>query len=77
MTANNPDPDVEEECQKADLDTTVGEGARSLDLKAVRTLPGVVAATWKVHQLREILPTTLWEHGYSENTVTQQRSSHV
>jgi hypothetical protein len=49
----------------------VGEGTRSLDLKADRILPEVVAATWKVHRLREILPTTAWVLGYSKNPVTQ------
>jgi hypothetical protein len=47
---------VGEECWKADLDTVVGEGARSLNLKAARILLEVVAAMWKVHRLREILP---------------------
>jgi hypothetical protein len=35
----------------ADLDMTVGEDARSLNLKAARILTEVVAATWEVHQL--------------------------
>jgi hypothetical protein len=51
VTVSNPDPAVGEECQKADLDMAVGEGARNLDLKAVRILPEAVVATWKVHQL--------------------------
>jgi hypothetical protein len=32
VTASTPDLSVREECWKADLDTTVGEDARSLDL---------------------------------------------
>jgi hypothetical protein len=77
VPASNPNPSVGEECRKADLDTTMGEGARRLDLNAARILSEVVAATWKVHQLRDILPMTSWEPGYSKNHVTQQRSSHV
>jgi hypothetical protein len=38
---------MREKCRKADLDMTVGEDVRSLDLQA---------ATWEVHRLREILP---------------------
>jgi hypothetical protein len=57
-TANNPDLAVGDEYRMANVDTTVGEGAKSLDLKADRSLPEAVVATWKVHQLREILPTT-------------------
>jgi hypothetical protein len=30
--ASNPDPSVGQECQKANLDTTVGKDAKSLDL---------------------------------------------
>jgi hypothetical protein len=75
--ASNPDLAVGEECRTADLDKALGEGVRNLDLKATRILPKAVAATWKVHWLREILPRTSWEPGYSENPVTQQRSSHV
>jgi hypothetical protein len=33
-------------------------------------LPKVVAATWKVHRLREILPTALRVPGYSEKPIT-------
>jgi hypothetical protein len=32
VTAGTPNPSVGEECQKANLDTTVGEDARILDL---------------------------------------------
>jgi hypothetical protein len=77
MMTSNSGPSIREECRKADLDTAVGEDARSLDLKAVRILLGAVAATWKVHQLREILPMVLWEPDYFENPVTQKRLSHV
>jgi hypothetical protein len=50
---------VEEEYWKADLDIVVGEGGRSLDLKAARILSEVVVAMWKVHRLREILPHSI------------------
>jgi hypothetical protein len=49
VTASNPHPTVGQECRKPDLDMNVGEGARSMDLKAARILPKVVAAMWKVH----------------------------
>jgi hypothetical protein len=49
--ASNPDPAVGEECQKIDLDTAVGEGAKSMDLKVARILPEAVLATWNVHRL--------------------------
>jgi hypothetical protein len=32
VIASNPDPSVGEECQKADLDTAMGEDAKSLDI---------------------------------------------
>jgi hypothetical protein len=54
-TGSNPDPSVGEEYQKANLDLAVGEGARSLDLKAARILWEAVVAMWKVHWLQEIL----------------------
>jgi hypothetical protein len=76
-TASNPDLAVEEECRKTDIDTAVGEGTRRMDLKAAKILLEAVATTWKVHRLREILPTTSWVPDYYENPVTQQRSSHV
>jgi hypothetical protein len=63
---------------QADLDTAVGADARSLDLKAVRILPEAVSATWEVHWLREILPTTSRVPDYSEKRVTQKdRAMHV
>jgi hypothetical protein len=74
---NNPGPAVGKECRKTYLDIAVGEGAISLDLKAARSLSEAMVAMWKVHQLQEILPMTSWVPGYSENPVTQQRSSHV
>jgi hypothetical protein len=74
---SNPNLPVREECRKAGLDIVVGEDARSLDLKAARILSEAVAGTCEVHRLREIVPTTSRVSGYSENTVTQQRSSHV
>jgi hypothetical protein len=76
-TASNPDSVVGEECRKTELDTAVREGARSLDLKAARSLPETVAATWKVHRLREIFLMTPWVPDYYKNPVIQQRSSHV
>jgi hypothetical protein len=54
-----------------DLDTAVGEGVRSLDHVAARSLPEVVAAMWKVRRLREILPMASLVPGYSENLVTE------
>jgi hypothetical protein len=49
----------------------VREDARSLDLKAARILSEAVAATWEVHRLWKILPTTSRVPGYSENPVIQ------
>jgi hypothetical protein len=49
VMSSNPDPAVEEEFRKANLDTTVGDGARSLDLKVARILSEVVTTTWEVH----------------------------
>jgi hypothetical protein len=48
---SNLDPIVGEVCWKTDLDMTVGEGARSLDCVAAKSLLEVVDATWKVHRL--------------------------
>jgi hypothetical protein len=45
-SASTPDPSVGEECLQADLDTAVGADASSLDPKAARILPEVVADTW-------------------------------
>jgi hypothetical protein len=70
--ASNPNPSMGEECRKADLDTAVGEDARSMDLKAAKILSEVVAAMWEVQRLWEILPTTLRVLGYSENPITQK-----
>jgi hypothetical protein len=50
-TTSNPDPSMGEECRKADLDTVVGEDARSMDLKAPRILPEAAVVTWEVHRL--------------------------
>jgi hypothetical protein len=44
---------------------------------ATRILSEVVAATWEVHRLWKILPTTLRVYGYSKKSVTQKRSSHA
>jgi hypothetical protein len=70
-TASNPDPVVGEDCWKTDLDTAMGEGAKSLDRVAAKSLPTVVVATWKVQRLWEILPTTSWVPDYSENPIAQ------
>jgi hypothetical protein len=56
---------------------TVGLDASSLDLKVVRILLEMVAATREVHQLREILPTPSRVLDYCEKPVTQKRSSHA
>jgi hypothetical protein len=45
-SASTPDLSVGEECLQADLDTAVGADASSLDPKAARILPEVVADTW-------------------------------
>jgi hypothetical protein len=66
--ASSPDPSMGEEGLQADLDTVVGADASSLDLKAARILSE--AATWKVHWLREILPTVSRVADYSEKHVT-------
>jgi hypothetical protein len=66
------DPSVGEECLQPDLDTSVGEDVRSLDLKAARILSEAVAATWEVHRLWEILPIASRVPGYSEKPVTQK-----
>jgi hypothetical protein len=55
----------------------MGEDVRSLDLKAAKILMEVVTPTWEVHRLQDVLPTTSMVPGYSENPVTQKRSSHV
>jgi hypothetical protein len=72
-----PDPSMGEECLQADLDTALGADTSSLDSKAARILSKAVAATWEVHQLREILPTASRVPGYSEKPVTQKRFSHA
>jgi hypothetical protein len=76
-TTSTRDPSVGEECHKAALNTVVGADTRSVDLKAARILPEVVAATWEVHQLWEILLTASRMPGYCDKPVTQKRSSHV
>jgi hypothetical protein len=70
VTASTPESSVGEECLQADLDTCVGEDARSLDPKAAKILLEAVVATWEVHRLREILPITSRVSGYSEKPVT-------
>jgi hypothetical protein len=77
VSASTPDPSVREECLQADMDTTVGVDASSLDPKAARILPEAATATWEVHRLWEILPTVLRVPGYSVKLVTQKRSSHA
>jgi hypothetical protein len=46
VIASTPNLSMGEECQNANLDTAMGEDARSLNLLAARLLPEVVAATW-------------------------------
>jgi hypothetical protein len=75
VVASSPDRSVGEEGLQADLDTTIGSDASSLDPKASRILPEAVVATWEMHRLREILPTASRVPGYSEKPVTQKRSS--
>jgi hypothetical protein len=70
VMVSTPDPSVGEECLQIDLDTGVGEDARSLDPKAARILPESVVAMWVVHQLREVLPTASGVPGYFEKPVT-------
>jgi hypothetical protein len=74
-SASTPDLFVLEEGLQADLDTTIGVDASNLDLKAARILPEAVAATWEVHQLREILPTTSRVPGYSEKPVIEKKNA--
>jgi hypothetical protein len=50
----------------------VAADASSQDPKAARILSETVAATWEVHQMREILPTVSRVPGYSEKSVTQK-----
>jgi hypothetical protein len=76
-SASTPDLSVEEEGLQADLDMAVGVDARSLDPKAAKILLEVVAATWEVHQLREIFPTASGVPGYSEKPITQKRLRHA
>jgi hypothetical protein len=74
--ASSPDPSVGEGGLQADLHMAVGADARSLDPKATRILPEVVAAIWEILRLWEILlPTVARVLGYFEKPVTQKRSS--
>jgi hypothetical protein len=60
------------------LDTAVWADARRLDPKAARILPEEVAATWEVHQLREILLSTIAQvPSYFEKPLTQKRFNHA
>jgi hypothetical protein len=74
VVTSSPDPSVGEEGLQADLDTTVGAGASSLDPKAARILPEAVAAMWEVHQLREILPIASRVYGYFEKPISQKKT---
>jgi hypothetical protein len=49
VVASSPDLFVGEEGLQADLDTTIGADASSLDPKAARILPEAVVATPEVH----------------------------
>jgi hypothetical protein len=73
--ASSPDldPSVGEGDLQVDLDTTVGEDARSLDPNVDRILLEEIAVTYEVHQQREILLSTGTRVlGYSEKPVTQK-----
>jgi hypothetical protein len=77
VSSSTPDPFVGEECLQVDLDTVVRVDARGLDPMAARTLLEVVAATWEVYRLREILSTASWVPGYFEKPITQKKLSHT
>jgi hypothetical protein len=77
VLASSPGLFVWEEGLQAHLDMTVGADVSSLGPKVAIIMPEVVAATWEVHQLWEILPTALRVSDYSEKPVTQKRSSHA
>jgi hypothetical protein len=49
--ASSPDPSIGEEGLQADLDTTVGADASSLDPKTARILPEAVPTTREVYRL--------------------------
>jgi hypothetical protein len=51
VSASTHDPYVGEEGLHADLDTTVGADASSLDPKGARIPSEKVVATWEVHRL--------------------------
>jgi hypothetical protein len=55
VVASTTNPSVVQDCLQANLDTAVGVDTSSLDPKEARILPEVVAATWEVYRLREIL----------------------
>jgi hypothetical protein len=77
MAASSPNLSVGEEGLQADLDTTVGADASSLDSKVARILSNAVPTMREVHQLWEILPTTSRVASYSEKLVTQKGSCHA
>jgi hypothetical protein len=77
MAASSPNLSVGEEGLQADLDTTVGVDASSLDWKVARILSNAVPTMREVHQLLEILPTTSRVATYSEKLVTQKGSCHA
>jgi hypothetical protein len=63
---------------QAVLDTTAWADAKSLDPKAARIMLKAVAATWEVHQVREILLSTAARvPSYCEKPVIENRSSHT
>jgi hypothetical protein len=78
VAANSPDPSVGEGGLQAVLDTAAQVDVKSLDPKVARILLKVVAATWEVHRVWEILLSTAARvPGYCEKPVTQKRSSHA
>jgi hypothetical protein len=72
VSASTLDPSVGQKCLQVDLDMAVGVDASSLDPKAARILPEMVATTWAVHRLWEVLPTASRVPGYSKKHVTPQ-----
>jgi hypothetical protein len=56
--SGRPDPSVGEGGLQDDLDTAARVDAKSLDPKSARILPEVVATTWEVDRVREILLST-------------------
>jgi hypothetical protein len=69
-SASTPNTSKGEECFQVDLDTAVVIYTNSLHPKAARIMLEAMVATWEVHRLLEIVPTTLRVPDYSEKHVT-------